>query len=394
MLALLLALCATPVAEAAEVQLSWSGRVLDATGEPITGGVTAELRLYRAPTGGTAVYSEELPLQVTDGQAATVLGAEGGLDSGLFESSLPLYVAVAIAEGETFEELGPRSPVTYAPYAAAAASVQLGLTETCDASSRGVFHAADGVLRLCDGSDWLFIDTVRAGDGLTAESAAASCEQLHAYFPDSPTGTYWLSTEAGPAYQAYCEMDQRGGGWTLVLKANNGDTVNFYSNHEVLDSTGTINASTERDATTGDYLGEAYSRVVGSEMLLRDCVDGDDLYGEFPTNATLLSTVLASHGPVDTTWRCGMLATNLQMSGTALGGGVITHLGLSCEDESESTWEPSDDATVITWRDRAGFDTNNLNHTVGIAKVGSDGGDDVTNGANAATAACVQVFWR
>ena len=56
-----------------------------------------------------------------------------------------------------------------------------------------------------------------AADGLTEETAAASCWEIAQNSPESEDGTYWLLTPAmTKADQFYCDQSRAGGGWVLV----------------------------------------------------------------------------------------------------------------------------------------------------------------------------------
>ena len=62
----------------------------------------------------------------------------------------------------------------------------------------------------------------------TANCPASSCKEIKECNSTAPSGTYWLNTRAGPL-QVFCDMDTDGGGWTVLLKRQNG-SVDFYLN--------------------------------------------------------------------------------------------------------------------------------------------------------------------
>ena len=64
--------------------------------------------------------------------------------------------------------------------------------------------------------------------GITANCPAVSCKEIHEYNSNAPSGKYWLNTSTVPI-QVFCDMETDGGGWTVLLKRQDG-SVDFYLN--------------------------------------------------------------------------------------------------------------------------------------------------------------------
>ena len=70
--------------------------------------------------------------------------------------------------------------------------------------------------------------TCKLHKGDTAASPATSCKEIYECNSTSPSGRYWLNTRTG-AVQVFCDMETDGGGWTVLLKRQDG-SVDFYRN--------------------------------------------------------------------------------------------------------------------------------------------------------------------
>jgi large repetitive protein len=90
----------------------------------------------------------------------------------------------------------------------------------CDDGLAGVNPAATEV---CDGVD-NDCDEVILYPGESEACVVDSCEDALLLDSDSEDGIYWINPHADGAYQAYCDMDSDGGGWTYVYGWTHGST--------------------------------------------------------------------------------------------------------------------------------------------------------------------------
>jgi hypothetical protein len=105
-----LAAAATEAA-AAPGQINFASRLSDGSG-PAQGSVTVMFQLYRAPTGGSSIWSESQALVAADGLVVTQLGMQTALDATIVDGA-PLYLEVAV-DGQI---LSPRLGMVSVPYA-------------------------------------------------------------------------------------------------------------------------------------------------------------------------------------------------------------------------------------------------------------------------------------
>ncbi len=106
---LLLAALAAPNGE-----LPVQGYLTDASDQPIEGQLSVVFTLYDAPTGGEAVWSDDMAVAFDRGAFTTLLGSEAPLDLQLMADHAQLFLGVRIGGDDEME----RMPVGHVPFAA------------------------------------------------------------------------------------------------------------------------------------------------------------------------------------------------------------------------------------------------------------------------------------
>lgn len=90
--------------------ISYQGRLLDSSGNPVDGARTIDFRLYTEPSGGTPLWSQSKVVTVEDG----LFNANLSVDPAHFDGR-PLWLGIQVV-GDA-QEMVPRQPLLPVPYA-------------------------------------------------------------------------------------------------------------------------------------------------------------------------------------------------------------------------------------------------------------------------------------
>ena len=130
-------------------------------------------------------------------------------------------------------------------------------------TAKAVDGDCDGVVTTFDCDD----DDASIGDekGSAPSCSAVSCEQILNEGDSQGDGLYYLDPGNQGYFLGYCEMDQQGGGWTLLLSAD-GESTYWGNNSPNWQGAGSGNAPSSLSNT--DHHSPAYSRLPTNRIMI------------------------------------------------------------------------------------------------------------------------------
>jgi len=150
-----------------------------------------------------------------------------------------------------------------------------------------------GATEVCNGVDDDCDDLVDPGLlGSDAACAAGSCLAVLADDPDAATGLAYLDTGSGP-YQAWCDQDTDGGGWTLAGSVVN-DGGRTWNSLDAFTGTGTWGELSTWESA--DFKSVAWAELQAADLLVRTeeyAVGWTGLLGD----ATIANWVFQAYDP-------------------------------------------------------------------------------------------------
>jgi hypothetical protein len=109
-----------------------------------------------------------------------------------------------------------------------------------------------------------------------------SCATIRAANPSSPSGRYLVDPDGGGGFDAYCDMQSDGGGWTLVARFSNNDDPHGSAGSRWMQDTGdwwydrvSPSGDPTRADVNADMISPAFWRLHATELKITRSDKGD-----------------------------------------------------------------------------------------------------------------------
>jgi hypothetical protein len=198
----------------------------------LTTDLTATLRSYVTSTGLTSTlgsYVTTASLTSTLGSYVTTTSLTSTLGSYVTTTSLTSTLGSYVTTSSLTSTLG--SYVTSADLSTTLGSYvtasSLASTLGSYVTSSSLTSTLSAYTKSADVDSKIAAQAILRPDGTSRARAVTSCRELKELDSSSADGFYWVDPDGGSrnnAFEAYCEMDYDGGGWTLVAVDVFGDT--------------------------------------------------------------------------------------------------------------------------------------------------------------------------